>query len=218
MAYDLEEQEQLETLKAIWKKYGNLATWVLIAVLGGYAAWTTWNARINNQSAQASQLYEVMQKSIAAKDNAKVQSAVDELKTKFADTSYASMGALVAAKSAFDANDLKLAKTQLQWVSDNAKADEYKALAKIRLAGIALDEKAYDDGLKQLSGNFPPEFEADVLDGKGDIYVAQNKVDDARSSYKAAMEKMSEKSPSRQALQMKLDAVGGSAETKVVSK
>ncbi len=218
MAYDLEEQEQLEALKAIWKKYGNLATWGLVVVLGAYSAWTYWNNRVSNQSAQASQLYEEMQKSITAKDNVKTQRAADDLKAKFADTSYASMGALVAAKSAFDANDLKLAKTQLQWVADNAKADEYKALARIRLAGIALDEKAYDEGIKQLAGNFPVEFEADVLDAKGDIYVAQNKIDDARASYKAAMDKMSDKSPAHQALQMKLDAVGGAVETKVVSK
>lgn len=218
MAYDLEEQEQLETLKATWKKYGNLVTWLLIIVLGSYAAWTAWTSHQRNQSAQASQLYEEMQKSITAKDNGKVQRAADDLKAKFATTSYAPMAALVAAKSAFDANDLKAAKAQLQWVVDNGKTEEYQALARIRLAGIALDEKAYDEGLKQLAGTFPAEFDADVLDAKGDIYVAQNKIDDARTAYKAALEKMTEKSPGRQALQMKLDVIGGATETKVVSK
>ena len=36
---DLEEQEQLDQLKHYWKQYGNMITWVLIAVLGAYASW-----------------------------------------------------------------------------------------------------------------------------------------------------------------------------------
>ena len=40
---DLQEQEQLDALKAFWKTHGNLITWVLIAVLGAYAAWNGWN-------------------------------------------------------------------------------------------------------------------------------------------------------------------------------
>ncbi|MFZ6640700.1 YfgM family protein [Undibacterium sp. TC4M20W] len=218
MAYDLEEQEQLDNLKAAWKKYGNMATWGLIVALAAYAGWTAWSSRQNTQTLQASQLYEEMQKLVVAKDNAKVQAVTEDLKAKFASTSYAPMAALVAAKSAFDANDLKAAKSQLQWVADTSKAEEYKALARIRLAGIALDEKAYDEALKQLSGTFPTQFDADVLDAKGDVYVAQNKIEDARTAYKSALEKMADKSPGRQALQMKLDVIGGVADTKVVSK
>ena len=218
MAYDLEEQEQLDTLKAFWKKYGNLIMWTLIIALSAVAAWNFWSNNQKGQYLQASASYEVLQKHMAAKDNAKVQAQMLELKEKFASTPYAAMAALMAGKSAFEANDLKLAKTNLQWVVDNSKAEEYVALAKIRLASVALDEKAYDEGLKQLSGNFPAQFEGDVLDVKADIYVAQNKIDEARTAYKAALEKMSDKSPARQALQMKLDVIGGAAETKVVSK
>ena len=39
---DLEEQEQLDALKHFWNQWGNLITWVLIAVLGAYAAWTAF--------------------------------------------------------------------------------------------------------------------------------------------------------------------------------
>ena len=43
---DLEEQEQLDQLKAFWKQYGNLVSWVLIVVLGGYAAWKIGRAHV----------------------------------------------------------------------------------------------------------------------------------------------------------------------------
>lgn len=209
MAYDLEEQEQLASLKAWWNQYGNLVTWLLILALAGYAAWSGWNYYQRNQVSQASQLYDELQKAVTAKDNAKVQRAATDMEDKFSRTAYAQMAALVAAKSAFDANDLKAVKAQLQWVIDHGSDDEYKAVARIRLAGVLLDEKAYDEGLKVLSAEFPEQFASAVADRKGDILAAQNKLADARSAYQAALEKMDQKNPGRQLIQLKLDAIGG---------
>lgn len=209
MAYDLEEQEQIASIKAWWNQYGNLLTWLLIAALSGYAAWSGWNIYQRKQSAQASQLYDEMGKAMAAKDNAKVQRAAGDMQDKFGGTLFAEMAALSAAKSAFDAGDLKTAKAQLQWVLNKGSDDEYKSLAKIRLAGILLDEKAYDEGLKLLSDDFPAAFAAPVADRKGDILVAQNKIPEARAAYQLALEKMDQRNPARQLVQLKLDAIGG---------
>jgi predicted negative regulator of RcsB-dependent stress response len=208
MAYDLEEQEQLDSLKAWWNQYGNLATWLLIIALAGYAAWSGWRYYQRTQSAQAGQLYEELQKAVVAKDAAKVQRIVTDMTDKFGRTTYAQMGGLAAAKSSFDANDLKAAKAQLQWVIDHG-SDEYKAIARIRLAGVLLDEKSYDEALKTLSGDFPEQFAAAVADRKGDILVAQNKLEDARAAYKLALEKSDQKDSGRQLIQIKLDAIGG---------
>jgi len=209
MAYDHEEQEQLATLKAWWNQFGNIITWLLIIGLAAYAGWTGWNYYQRSQTAQAGQLYEELQKAVAAKDNGKIQRATTDMTAKFGGTPYAQMAALAAAKAAFDANDLKTAKAQLQWVVDNGKSDEYKAIAKIRLAGILLDEKAYDEGLKLLAGEFPAQFAGLAADRKGDILVAQSKIEDARAAYKTALDKTDEKNPARQLIQLKLDALGG---------
>ncbi|OGB23415.1 MAG: hypothetical protein A3I66_01765 [Burkholderiales bacterium RIFCSPLOWO2_02_FULL_57_36] len=211
MAYDHDEQEQLDTLKAWWNQYGNLVTWLLIIALSVYAGWTGWNYYQRNQAIQASLLHEELQKAVAAKDQAKVQRAATDMQDKFGRTAYAQMSGLAAAKAAFDAGDLKTAKAQLQWVIDNGRDDEYKAVAKIRLAGILLDEKAYDDGLKLLSGDFPAAFASNVADRKGDILIAQGKVEEARAAYQLALEKTDQKNPGRQLIQLKLDAIGGAA-------
>lgn len=211
MAYDLEEQEQIASIKSWWNQYGNLTTWLLIIVLAAYASWTGYKYYERTQSVQASQLYEELQKAVTAKDNGKVQRAVNDMQTKFASSAYAQMSALAAAKSALDANDAKTAKTQLQWVIDKASDEEYKAIAKIRLAGILLDEKAYDDGLKLVSGTFPAPFAGAVADRKGDLLLAQNKIDEARAAYQLALEKTDQKNPGRQLIQLKLDAIGGAS-------
>jgi predicted negative regulator of RcsB-dependent stress response len=209
MAYDLEEQEQLATLKDWWKQYGNLLTWVLIVVLGAYSAWTGWKYYQRNQSTQAAQLYDELQKTVAAKDSAKVQRIAADMQDKFGKTLYAEMSSLAAAKAAFEANDLKAAKAQLQWVIDQGRDEEYRALARVRLAGILLDEKAYDDGLKLLAGEFPARFSGIVADRKGDLMVAQGKTAEARAAYQLALDKTDPQDPARQLIQLKLEAIGG---------
>jgi predicted negative regulator of RcsB-dependent stress response len=119
------------------------------------------------------------------------------------------MAALSAAKVAFDANDLNAAKEQLQWVVDHGRDEDYKALARIRLAGILLDQKAYDDGLKVLAADLPAPFASAAADRKGDILVAQNKLDEARAAYQLALDKMDSKNPGKELIQLKLDAIGG---------
>lgn len=215
MAYDLEEQEQIDTLKAWWKQYGNLVTWLLIAALSAFAGWTAWTNYQRSQGAQASAIFDELQRAASLKDSAKVQGAAANLVEKYGRTSYATMGALTAAKTAFDANDLKVAKTQLNWVAEHGSTKEFQALAKLRLTAILLDEKNYDEALKVLSGDFSAEFEADVLDRKADVLVAQNKVKEARETYKTALDKMGDKHAGRQLVQIKLDALGGPIETKV---
>lgn len=211
MAYDHAEQEQLAGLKSWWEQYGNLVTWLLIIALSGFAAWKGWGYYQNKQTVQAAQLYEELQRAVQDKESEKVQRAAEDMQSRFSGTAYAQMSGLVAAKSAFDAGDFQAAKTRLQWVADKGRDDEYKVIAKVRLAGILLDEKAYDEGLKVLAGKFPAQFAGVVADRKGDIFVAQNKLEEARAAYQVAIEKTDARSVGRQLIQIKLDAIGGAS-------
>ncbi len=208
MAYDLEEQEQIANFKAFWSRFGNLISWVLIIALGSYAAYNFWNTHKRSQAAEAANLYGGLVDAAQANDNAKVQRMAADIESKYEGTAYGPMAALAAAKLAFDANDLKTAKAQLQWAADHGN-DEYKAIARLRLSGVLLDEKAYDQALALLNGDFLPQFAAEVADRKGDVLVAQNKLAEARSAYQAALDKMSKTHPGRQLVQIKLDAIGG---------
>ena len=208
MAYDLEEQEQIANFKAFWNRFGNLISWVLIIALGSYAGYNFWNSHQRGKAAEASGLYDSLSDAAQANDNAKVQRFAADIESKYDSTAYAQMAALAAAKTAFDANDLKAAKAQLQWVVDHGN-DEYKSIARLRLSGVLLDEKAYDQALAILNGDILPQFAAEVADRKGDVLVAQNKLAEARTAYQAALDKMDKRHPGRQIVQIKLEAIGG---------
>ncbi len=209
MAYDLEEQEQIANFKAFWARFGNLIMGVLIVALLSYAGYNFWNSHKRNQAVEASALYDELQAALAANDNAKTQRIAGDIQKKYDGTVYAQMAALGAAKTAFEASDLKTAKTQLQWVADHGN-DEYKAVAKLRLAGVLLDEKSFDAALKLLNETYPAQFSAEVSDRKGDVLVAQNKLAEARQAYIAAYAAMDKNNPGRQLVQVKLEAIGGS--------
>lgn len=208
MAYDHEEQEQLDALKAFWSRYGNIVTWTLIIALGAYAGYNFWNTHQRGKSVEASALYDELLVSVQANDNAKVQRIASDVESKYGSTAYAQMSALGAAKAAFEANDLKTAKSRLQWVIDNGN-DEYKAIARLRMSGVLLDEKAYDQALKVLDADIAPEYAAAAADRRGDVLVAQNKLPEARTAYQKALDAMGQKNPGRQLVQLKLDAIGG---------
>lgn len=220
-AYDLEEQEQLAEIKAWWKQYGNLVTSLVVAASLGVLAWQGWNWYERKQSGQASGIYSVLQRAALERDTVKVKAASGELVEKFGRTSYAPLGAMLAAKTLFDAGDAKSAKAQLAWVTENA-SDELRDLARIRLATVLLDEKSYDEALKALSASHGAGFDARFAEVKGDVLTAQGKKNDAAAAYKFALTKLddgkegarsglqgkSANAPYREMLQQKLDSLG----------
>ncbi|WP_374623826.1 YfgM family protein [Pandoraea sp.] len=203
-----EEQEQIENVKAWWKQYGNYVIWMLVAIMLAYGGWNLWRYYDRKQAVEASVLYGELESAIDAKDKAKVTRIASDMESKFSGTPYAQMTALLAAKSLADAGDVAGAKAQLQWAVSNAKDDEYKQLARLRLAGVLLDEKAYDEALKLLD-NPPAAYAGLFADRRGDVLVAQSKVADARTAYKLALDKLDKQdSGMRQFVQFKLDALG----------
>ncbi len=209
--YDLEEQEQIDTLKTWWKMYGNLVTALVSAVALATVGWQGWNWYQNNQAAQASAIFAVLEDAFAVGDAQKVKATAGELAEKYSRTSHAALGALLAARQSFDAGDLKTARTQLAWVVDNGR-DEVRDLARLRLAAVLLDEEQYDDALKQLASAPAPAFASRFQELRGDVLAAQGKASEARAAYRAALDQIGEADGvGRELLQQKLDSLGEAA-------
>jgi predicted negative regulator of RcsB-dependent stress response len=210
MALDLEEQEQVEELKAWWKQHGNLITAVILAAALGFAGWQGWRWYQGSQSAQASVLYETLSKAAQADDAKALRDAAGTLVESYPRTLYASMGALVAARYYFDRNDLKTAKAQLAWVMERAPSRDFKDLARLRLAAVLLDEKAHDEALKLLDAMPAAPYEAQYAALRGDVLVAKNQAAEAKAAYKLALEKSDGRDGAfQESVRMRLEALGG---------
>jgi len=205
-----DEQESIESLKAWWNQWGNATTWIVLVVLLAGAGWNGWNFWQRRQAAEAAVLYDQVQQAVAAGDKDKVTRVAADMEDKFGRTAYAQMTGLGAAKALYAAGDEAGAKAQLQWTIDHAKDDEFKQIAKLRMASLLLDDKAYDQGLALLAESQSDAFKGIVADRRGDLLAAQGKRDDARAAYKIALDSLSKSDGSaRQLIQFKLDALGG---------
>ena len=210
MALDLEEQEQVEELKAWWKLHGGMITAVVVAVAVGFAGWQGWRWYQASQAGNASALYETLTKAVQANDTKALRDASGTLVESYPRTLYASLGALVAARYYFDHNDLKSAKAQLTWVIEHAPSQDFKDMARLRLAAVLLDEKAHDEALKTLEANPAPAYEAQYAALRGDVLLAKNQIEPAKASYKLALEKADgSDSAFKESVRMRLDALGG---------
>ncbi len=205
---DLEEQEQLDQLKHFWAKWGNLITGVLTLILAAFAAWNGYQWWQANQAAQASAMFDNVQDAARTKDTAKLDRALSDMKDKFGGTTFAQQAALLAAKSYYDAGKTDAAKAALQWVAEKSSDEGYQALAKLRLAGLLAEAKAFDEALAQLAGNFPAGFEGLVADRKGDVLSLQGKKDAARDEYQKAYKALGERSEYRSLVEFKLNSLG----------
>ena len=91
------------------------------------------------------------------------------MKERFPRAAFTGQAGLAAAKLAGEKGQADAARADLAWVADSAVESEYRTIAELRLAGLLLDEKKYDEALKQLDGVDGGEFQALAADRRGDI-------------------------------------------------
>lgn len=210
MAYDLEEQEQLAELKGWWKDNGTRVIALVAAAAIAGAGWQGWRLWQAGQAREAAALYDGLVKALQAGDAKAMRDAGGTLVESFPRTLYASMGALAAARFYFERGELKDARAQLQWVAERSSSEELKDLARLRLAGVLLDDKSYDEALQLLEAKHAEAMAAQYAALKGDVLVAQKKPEEAKAAYKLALEKAGQReSALRTSVQLRLDALGG---------
>ncbi len=207
MAYDLEEQEQLDELKAWWKTYGKTIGNALLALLIVYAGYQGWHYYQAKQSVEASTEYQALQV-IDNKDVKEIQAKSAVLMDKYSATPYAGRAALLAAKANYQANDIKSAKAQLDWAIKNAKETSVAAIAGLQLANILAEEKDFTGALKLLESPHDAGFDGLYSDLKGDVLTALGKKAEAKAAYEHALTKLDAQGKYRTLTQQKLEALG----------
>ena len=209
MALDLEEQEQLDSLKTWWKQNGKwLVTGLAVFLLavGGWRAWQYWTTK---QAAEASMLFERAMQAASLNDTKAIKDVTAQIMEHYPRTAYSAPAAWLAGRVNYDAGDVKSARAQFQFALDHAGDESIEQLARLRLAALLLEEKDYDGALKHLTHKHAPAYAGLYAQLKGDVLVAQDKKAEARAAYQLALEKLGEESPMKPLVEIKLDSLGG---------
>lgn len=200
--YETEEQ-QVEALKKWWKENSRI---IFIGAALGVSVmlgWNFWQEHKKDQALQASALYNELAKALESEKFDSVEKIAGKLQSEFTGSNYALYSNLISAKVKVQQNDLAGAKKLLETVAaSNHK--EMANLAKIRLARLMLATKEYEQGLKLVNDIDPADsesFSGQYDELVGDLYVALDRLDQARTSYQSAL-RNGQKSP---LLQMKID-------------
>jgi len=205
---DLEEQEQLDQLKHFWNTWGNLISGVLLVVVGSLAAWNGYQFWQTRQATQAAALFDAVEVAASTGDATRLDQAFADIRGKYSGTTQAGQAGFLVAKVHVAKGDLDGAKAALTWVAENAADEGHKALGRLRLSGLLMEQKSYDDALKQLAGPFPAEYSAVVADRKGDLLSLQGKKPEAIAEYSRAYKDFSDSMEYRRLVEVKLNALG----------
>ncbi len=205
---DLEEQEQLDQLKAFWNQYGNLVSWLLVAVLGAYAAWNGWNLYQRDQGAKAGALYDEIEKAAQEGDADRATRIFADMQSRYPRATFTDQAGLVAARVEAEKKQVDAARASLAWVADHAGDDGLQGIARLRLAGLLLDAAKYDEALKQLDAVDSPQLIALAADRRGDVLLAQGKNAEAQAAYLKAWNAMDPKVDYRRLIEAKLNLLG----------
>ncbi|HEY9280770.1 MAG TPA: tetratricopeptide repeat protein [Eoetvoesiella sp.] len=210
MAYDLEEQEKLDALRAWWERYGTLCVVLAFAVAISILGWRGWQWYQGHQSAQAMGYFEALENAAGQQGDdsvARIKAASETLRSDFSKTGYTSRAVLVAAEALQQRGDLAGAQEQLDWLVKNSTDAALVPLAKLRLSGVLLEQNQYDQALAQLSA--PAEsFAGLYADRRGDVLAAQGKKAEAKEAWQTAIKALGG-DPITQIIQLKIDALGG---------
>jgi predicted negative regulator of RcsB-dependent stress response len=207
-SYDFEEQERIAELKAWWEDNRIFVLAAIAVAIAAYIGWQGWRWWAAQQAEDAAAMYKPVAEAAKGKDAKKISEAAQPLIAKHPSSFYSSESALVAAKAAFDAGNLDEARKQLEWVVANG-VEEHRGVARTRLAAVLMEQKKYDEALKVLDANKEAAYAASVADLRGDIMLAQGRIDEARAAFKLAVEKAEPRNPVKNIAETKLNALGG---------
>ena len=205
---DLDEQEQLDSLRHFWQKYGAWISGAVLALLCAYVATNGWGWYQRDRAAKASVLYDEIERAVKAGDVERAARVFADMRQRYDGTVFTDQAGLLAAQVQWTKGQGDAALASLTWVANSASDADLRLIARLRMAGALLDQKKPDQALQQLPSDPPAAFAALVADRRGDVLMAQGKLADAQKAYAQAYAALDETVDYRRLVQAKLTALG----------
>jgi predicted negative regulator of RcsB-dependent stress response len=202
------DKEEVEMLRNWWRENGKFTLASIAAALLLSGGWRYWQSSKTQDAADASNQYEQLLSHEANQQYSAVEYDVTALQTNHPRTPYATLGAFVSAQNAVNANKLDIAVLKLNWIIQHSKNEDFKQIARIRLAHVLLGMKKFDDALTTLNTVDSKGYLPLIDELKGDVHLANGDKAAARLSYQDALNKLNKNSPNYPLLQIKANQLG----------
>ena len=205
MAYNVEEQQDIDNFKHFWSKGGKWLFVLLLAAGLAYLGFVLSKTYAKGQDEEAAALaYQFVEKS--SKKDASALTDLKTLQEQHGKSFGAAEATLMAAAQAFDEKKYDQAEKHLLWVQKNNPDVFIQALSNQRLAVVKLQQQQYDAALKFVDATVPAELKPMMLETKGDILAAKGDKAQAKTAYAEALKDLDEKtSPNYELLKFKAE-------------
>ncbi len=197
------EEEQVEALKRWWKENSTSTIVGLVMGIVIILGWNYWQDHKKAQAVQASGTYDQLLKALEDNKNDSVDKLAQRMQEQFKGTEYAAFSGLFAAKLKAQQGDFAAAKQMLKTIAAEPNK-QLSNIAKIRLVRLMLATGEYEQGLQvinEVDAKAAAGYSANYDELVGDLYVALDRLDEARTSYQNAL-RNGQPSP---LLQLKID-------------
>lgn len=208
--FERSEEETIQAIKDWWKENGRAVIAGIVLGIGGIFGVRYWFDHQNQSLQAASQIYAEVLPAVQNGHREQASGPVETLMQDYASTVYAPLGALGMARLELETGQPEAAERYLRWALDNSSADEYRHLARQRLARVLLATDRVDAASELLEGLDEGGYGSIYAEIRGDIEVARAQPREARGHYQTALLGAGN-SLRRQLLEMKLAELAADA-------
>ena len=182
-----DEDEQIAAIKQWWDENGKYVIGAVGLAVAGTFGWDFYQEQQIAAGAERSNAYQNVLVAANGGTPADVLDAAGLVQQNYADTEYARLATLFAAKALVETNDLDGAAVQLQGLADSvAVTDPVGAEARLRLAAVQLSQNDSAAALATLAAGFTGAYEGRALELRGDALLSDGDRAGAKAAYEQA--------------------------------
>ncbi|MCZ6826043.1 MAG: tetratricopeptide repeat protein [Gammaproteobacteria bacterium] len=203
----LSEDEQVEKLRQWWGENGMFVIAGLVMGIALLVGWNQWKQYRETRANEGSEAYTAMNEALENSTAATALEIGARLISEYQDTPYANLAAFALAKYHVGQSEPELAAGYLSGVLENARDEEIRHIARLRLARLQMEQADNSVALQTLAVHDPGQFAARYHELRGDAHFGLGDHASARDEYMKALGLFDQGVVNSQLLQMKLDSL-----------
>lgn len=209
MAVELyDEHEQSERVRKWVREYGFSIVMGVVLAFAGIFGWRQWGEYQTGQAQLASEYYSIVRTELEAGRVDSAEAQYQAMRDAVGRRAYTALAGMLMANLLVEEGRVEEVVPIYSEILERRKFRALWPVAKLRLARVYHALGDASAALALLEGSPPDGFEAAWAEVRGDLLLADGRVEEARQAYRQAVEKITGDGGNPRLVQIKLDATG----------